>query len=105
MDMVERKVNTILLTVELLSTYSICEENVPPSDRNVLLIWTSGINLRLDANSAFIFTTVVHVFPEMAGRCFMRNSMLPTRSCITPSIVTYMCRIVGVVPPIQIYGA
>ena len=96
--------NTKLLTVELLSTYSIFEENVPPSDRNVLLIWTSGTNLRLDANSAFIFTTVVHVFPVMAGRCFTMNSMLPTRSCITPNTVTYKCRTVGVVPPIQMDG-
>ena len=70
MNIEERRMHTILLTVELLSTYSICEVNVRSCHPNALLIWASGRYLRLDVNSGFILTTVVHVFPVMAGRYF-----------------------------------
>ena len=71
MNIEERRMHTILLTVELLSTYSICEVNVLSCHPNALLIWASGRYLRLDVNSGFILTTVVvYVFPVMAGRYF-----------------------------------
>ena len=105
MNMVERRERTILLTVELLSRYSICEENVPSNHGNVLFISASGRYLRLDANSAFIFTTVAHVFPVMTGRYFTMNSMPPTRSCITPNSITSEVQTNWGATPIHMYGA